>query len=383
MFAVHAIASMSIFAVSVLAPEIAASAGIDPAWVGTFMAITFCSAMLAGTIAGNLIDRFGAIRVCQFSLLLAVVSLLVLSSALLPLLICSAILLGLTYGPLNPTSAHILVQLGSVRWRALIFSIKQTGVPVGGTLAGVLLPLLATRWGWQLAVLSIIVLALSVLLLLQPLRPHFDQQRNTPRRLELASVLGPIRLVLGDPVLRRLTLVAFAYASCQASVGAFYVVYLVTAEGMPLTLAGSAFAFVQLGGIGGRLSWGALAGRWIAARRLLALIGLLTTASLYTTTLIDVSWSFPLLAVQGLILGASSFGWNGVFLSEAASLAPEGHASDTTGGVQFIMFGGIVVVPPLFGLLVGTSGSYVLAFYAVSAIALVAAGALLLDNTRG
>ncbi|MCB1810174.1 MAG: MFS transporter, partial [Candidatus Competibacteraceae bacterium] len=261
-----------------------------------------------------------------------------------------------------------------------IFSVKQTGVPAGGALAGAILPLLVALWDWRVAALSIAALALLVLLLLQPLRARFDQNRTTPQRLGLASVAGPIALVLSDPVLRRLTLVAFAYAGCQVSVGAFYVVYLVAAEDMTLSQAGSAFAFVQMGGIGGRLLWGSLAGRWINPRRLLALIGLLTAASLFATTLIQPDWPFLLLAVQGLILGASSFGWNGVFLSEAASLAPAGRAGDTTGGVQFIMFGGVVVVPPLFGLLAGVSGSYAIAFYAVAAVALSAVGFLLWDR---
>ena len=371
---------MSVFAVSVLAPEIAATANIAPAWIGAFMAITYIGAMLAGTITGNLVDRFGPIRVCQFTLLLAAISLVVLSSAFWPLLALSAALLGLAYGPLNPASAHILVQLGSLRWRPLIFSVKQTGVPAGGALAGAILPLLVALWDWRVAALSIAALALLVLLLLQPLRARFDQNRTTPQRLGLASVAGPIALVLSDPVLRRLTLVAFAYAGCQVSVGAFYVVYLVAAEDMTLSQAGSAFAFVQMGGIGGRLLWGSLAGRWINPRRLLALIGLLTAASLFATTLIQPDWPFLLLAVQGLVLGASSFGWNGVFLSEAASLAPAGRAGDTTGGVQFIMFGGVVVVPPLFGLLAGVSGSYAIAFYAVAAVALSAVGFLLWDR---
>ena len=382
MFAVLTIASMSVFAVSILTPAIATTASVNPAWVGAFMAIAYFGAMLAGTITGNLVDRFGAIRICQLTLLLAAAGLLILCSAQLPLLILSAVLLGLAYGPLNPASAHILVQLGALRWRPLIFSIKQTGVPTGGALAGAVLPLLVALWSWRAAALTIAVMALLVLLLIQPLRSQFDRKRAIPRRLGLASVLGPISLVLGDPVLRRLTLIAFAYGGCQVSVGTFYVVYLVTAQKMTLAQAGSAFAFVQLGGIGGRLLWGFLAGRWINPRYLLAMIGLLTTLSLYTTTLIQADWPFVLLALHGLVLGASSFGWNGVFLSEAASLAPEGRASDTTGGVQFIMFGGVVVLPPIFGLLVGISGSYSVAFTAVTAVALTAVCFLVLGQTR-
>ena len=37
---------------------------------------------------------------------------------------------------------------------------------------------------------------------------------------------------------------------------------------------------------------------------------------------------------------------------------------DATGGTQFVMFGGVTVVPPVFGVLVDLTGSYVTPFIA-------------------
>jgi MFS family permease len=63
---------------------------------------------------------------------------------------------------------------------------------------------------------------------------------------------------------------------------------------------------------------------------------------------------FPVL----VIFGASAIGWNGVFLAEIARLAPAGQASVATGGTLCITFLGVVLGPPLFGVLAGILKSY-------------------------
>ena len=93
-----------------------------------------------------------------------------------------------------------------------------------------------------------------------------------------------------------------------------------------------------------------------------------------------MSSDWPLSGVIALatLLGASSLGWNGVMLSEVATHAPEGLAVDATAGMQVVMFGGITVVPPVFGYLVIRSGSFTASFATVAALAVV--GALLVSR---
>jgi MFS family permease len=377
MLLVAAVASMAVFSVAVLAPEAAPAIGFDPAYIGGFNAVVYLFAMFIGTITGVFVERYGAIRVSQVALLAAGAGILLLAlvspfSALL-----SAICLGIAYGPLNPASANVLIKVGNPRWWPLIFSIKQTGIPLGGMLAGALTPWLAAVWGWQGAACIIAGLALLSLLLAQPLRRSIDADRKPGKTLADISVTKPLKMVFSERLLRGLTMVGFVYAGCQVSVGAFYVVYLVHDLDMALTRAGFLFAVLQLGGVCGRIIWGSLAGRWMAPNQLLAVLGLLTAICLVITTVITLSWPWWQLAILGFVLGASSFGWNGVFLSEVARLAPEGKAGEITGGVQFVMFGGVVVVPPCFSLIVTLSQSYTIAFNAVAFMAVLIAGYLL------
>ena len=199
--------------------------------------------------------------------------------------------------------------------------------------------------------------------------------------LEWRRLVEPVRLALVEPNLRGYTLAAFAYAGCQLSIMSFMVVFLTRAVDMSLVLAGSVFACLQIGGFAGRLVWGGVASRLNAPRAVLAAIGLITAACLIVTPFMDGNW--PLLGVIGLatLLGVSSLGWNGVLLSEVATHAPEGLAVDATAGMQVVMFGGITVIPPLFGFLVMTTESFTTAFVTVAVLAVT--GAVLLLRMPG
>jgi MFS family permease len=87
-----------------------------------------------------------------FGLLLAVTA----TATVLPLLLMLATLsIGIGYGLTNPTSAQVLSQHASERHRGLIFSIKQTGVPIGVALAGLLIPIFLGWFSWRGAVVAV------------------------------------------------------------------------------------------------------------------------------------------------------------------------------------------------------------------------------------
>lgn len=377
MLAVLTVAAMSTHSVSVLAPEAAPEIGVPAAYIGAFVSITFTSAMLSGAVTGTFVGRFGAVRVCQISMLAAALGMSVLMLATVPAVVLCAILLGVAHGPFNPASAHILVKVATPEWRPLVFSIKQSGVPLGGVLAGALVPTLMIFIGWKGAVLVVGVLAIAVLVVLQPLRRRFDADRNPGQRLTSVSLMKPLRLVFSHRGLRPLALSAFTYAGCQLSAVGFFVVYLTDAVGMPLVRAGLVFALFQLAGGCGRVLLGAVSGRLVPARRILILLGMVIAFGLVMMALITRQWPLAFIMAVAVILGASSLGWNGVNLSEIAARAPEGQISEATGGVQFVMFAGIVVVPPLFGAVVNLMDDYTIAFLLLAALAITGSVSLM------
>ncbi|MFQ5936437.1 MAG: MFS transporter [Acidiferrobacterales bacterium] len=368
MLAVLTMGSMANFTVAVIAPEAAPDIGVPATYIGLFTSIVYFVAMVSGTLTGTFIFRYGAIRVCQFTMLMAASGMAAITFASPLFAVIAAILLGLAYGPYNPASAHVLVGLSTPRWRPLIFSAKQTGVPLGGALAGAVVPLLILGYGWEGAALIVGVVALVVMMAVQPLRRTFDADRRPNWPLASASMIKPLRLVFTDPMLRRYLMVGFAYSGTQVSIGAFFVVYLAQAVNMSLVEAGVLFAFVQAGGILGRIVWALIAERFISTRTLLVWLGLLTAVSLVVTATVTSAWPRAVIAALGFVLGTSSFGWVGIYLYEIARLAPEGKAGEATGGTQFVSFSGVVIMPPCFGALVNLTGSYTIAFSAISVL---------------
>ncbi len=369
MLAVLTTSSMAVFTVAVLAPEAAPDLGLDPKLIGPYTSVVYFFAAIVGAMTGGLIARFGAIRVCQSTMVAAAAGMLLLAAGHPLAALLSACVLGFNYGPFNPASAHILSGLTSARWQPFVFSLKQTGVPLGGALAGAVVPLLVIAFGWRGAALAVGVIGVVMAVLLQPLRRRFDKGSGPVSITALINVWAPVRLVIINPVLRRYTLAAFAYAGCQVSSGVFMVVYLTESHGLTLTLAGLILTCMQIGGFAGRLAWGAISERYLSSRVMLVLLGIMAAVCLVLTAMMSDAWPMPFIALVSTLLGMSIFGWNGIMLSEIATHSPPGMAAETTAGMQFVMFGGIVVFPLTFGLLAASVG-YPAAFGLLSLFAL-------------
>lgn len=374
--AVQVAVALAALTLPAVAPVVARDFGVPTSTVGTYISLVYVGAALAALPAGGVVLRVGALRVSQLALLLCAAGLLLGLMPLLPVAAAAAILLGLGYGPVTPASSHVLTQTAAASNRNLVFSIKQTGVPAGTALAGVLVPPLTVAFGWQAAAATVAVACVLIALLVQPLRAPLDADRDRSARISLAALADGLRLVARMPRLRTMAAVSFVYAGMQMCVSAFAVAYLADELGLPLVTAGLALTSANAAGIVARIVWGGVADRWLAPRATLALIGWLMAVASGAAALFDVSWSLAPLLLVCVALGATAIGWNGVYLSEVARLAPAGKAAVATGGCLFFTFVGVVVCPFLFGWLQRAAGSYAIC-YAVSAGVCAAVAALL------
>ena len=372
-----AVGSSSILAVAVSAPDSAPDIGVPATYVGLFTGLVYFVSMFTGSFCTGLIVRYGPIRVLQATALFSILGMVVFTFASPLATVLCAILLGIAYGPINPANAPILLQITHSGNRAFMFSIKQSGVTVGGAAAALVVPLVATWWNWQAGILAIAVLGVASILILQPMHARFDSIRtSTPMQWSLSSFIVPVIQIMKIPLLRGFAMVGFTYAGVQISVSSFFVVYLVE-QGFSLVEAGVCFLFVNLGGILGRVAWGGLSDKWLTPKYTLTVIGIISAVSLSGMFLISDSWNHFFLYVFSFVLGASTHGWNGVFLSEVANQAPEGEAHNWTGGVQFLIYGGVALLPPIFGVIIVATSGYTLPFFLIAISALLASLLLL------
>ena len=361
------------FAVPVFAVPLARDLGIAPGTVGFYMSAVFSTAMVSALMAGHGVRRFGAIRMVQLALAAAAMALLTLSTGALALVVIAALFMGLAYGPTTPASSHILARTTPPRLMPLVFSIKQTGVPAGGALAGLLVPPMVLAWGWRGASVAIAVVCLVAIPILQPLRGRLDHDRAPGAQIQ-GGFLAPIRLVLGEPTLRRMAFMSFSFSAVQMSMIAYLVTYLIEVVGLDLVAAGLVLAAAQLAGVTGRIVWGAASGTVIDARRLLIGLGIVMSGASLATAGFAPGWPPLAIYATAVLFGATAIGWNGVFLAEFARIAPTGEAGMATAGAVFVTFGGIVVAPGLFGLLLAGGLGYTGGFVMLALIALIGTG---------
>ena len=372
-----AVGSSAILAVAVSAPDSAPEIGVRATYVGLFTGFVYFVAMFSGSFCTGFIIKYGPVRVLQFTALFAIAGLVVFTFASPFATVLCAIFLGIAYGPINPANAPVLLAITNRGNRAFMFSIKQSGVTVGGAAAALLVPMVAAWWNWEAGIIAVAMLGVFTLIMLQPLRSRFDETRsNINLSWSLATMMAPVRQIMKIPLLRGFAIVGFTYAGVQISVSSFFVVFLVE-QGFTLVEAGVCFLFVNLGGIIGRVAWGGLSDKWLTPKYTLTVIGVISALCLSGMFMVSDSWHKFFLYVFSFVVGASTHGWNGVFLSEVANQAPEGEAHNWTGGVQFLIYGGVAILPPVFGLIiVGTSG-YTIPFFAIALCALLASFSLL------
>jgi MFS family permease len=372
--AIQVYTSLAGTAATVLAPEIARDLALPATLIGVYVGLVYAGSMAAALASGAFIARYGAIRVSQACVLLCAVGIALVAAAgiapglALVLLVGAPLVVGSGYGPITPASSHVLARTAPPSRMALTFSIKQTGVPLGAALAGAALPGIALAWGWREAVAAVAVAGLGVAVGAQPSRRALDADRDPAHPLSPASVLSPLRLVLGSPALAELAAISFVYAAMQVCLMSYLVVYLTEALGLPLVLAGLALTAANVGGIVGRIGWGYVADRRVQPRRLLGILGLASGLGAYATAAFGAGWPTLALFAVSAVFGATAIGWNGVQLAEVARHAPPGRAGAVTGAAGFVTFAGVVVGPPLFALLAASTGSYRVGFVAFGSL---------------
>ena len=381
--AIQMYTSLAAAAGPVLAPELGRDLGIAPKWVGVFIGLTYAGAMIASLVSGGLIRRYGAIRVSQVCVAVCATGIAIVAvvpPAALPLLVVAAIGMGLGYGPITPASSHVLARTTPASRMSLVFSIKQTGVPAGTALAGALLPGLALTLGWRGACVGVAIVGIVVCAAAQSMRAPLDADRRPDAPISVAGAFAPLAIVFRHRALTELTLISCAYAAVQVSLTTFLVVYLTEALQWTLVSAGFALTAATVGGVVGRIGWGALADRTRSARVVLATIGLLAGACATLMALAGPQWPVATVVILSAIFGATAIGWNGVQLAELARQAPAGQVGLVTGAGGFVTFAGVVAGPPLFAALAGITGSYSSGF-ALAAIASIG-GALAILTLR-
>jgi len=344
---VLAVGSFSVIGASANAPLLRESLGLSAVGVGAIASVAYLGAMLSASPAGRLTDRHGPSRIIVTGLgLLALGDFIALLAPHPIVFYCGILVLGLGYGAINPPTTVVSNPPNPQR-RGLVLSVKQSGVPIGGVVAGAVLPSVGLEWGWRaafaLGLVLCAVLAMTVLLRggyrAQPLTGSAAARARSARRLRLPQGYAYGLLIAG----------------VQVSIFAFTAVYLVEARGLSNERAGLGVSTLLMGGVIGRLFWG-----WLSdSRPTLRLPVLQATAFLGALSILSLLLVPDWALIGALIaVGTTSVGWNGVYIAAVAEACLPHRIGAATGVSLTLINLGAIVVPLIIGVVVHVSGSW-------------------------
>jgi MFS family permease len=358
----------------VYAPVVTRDLGVAPQAVALHAGLLAVFGVVAGFALSGAVARYGGVRTLQLSVVCAGVGFLLAASGSSIAVLASAIVIGTGMGLGMPASAQLLAAASPPERLGIVFSVKQSGVPVAIGLSGVLIPglLLVMHWRTSLALLA--AAALPMLALLQPLRGPLDSTRRSGAPLGGSGILEPVRLVLARRGLRTLAVTVLLLAIVQGALISFTVTFLNLELGYSLVLAGAALTSGQVAAALARLAYGWWADRVGDPFPVIGSLALGSSLAALAVALVQPGW--PGLAVHAVVIlfSVTAGGWVGLYQTALVRYADPTAIPASAVGTQAFMFAGGIAGPIVFALISTLAGSYSVAFAAFGAIALVAAG---------
>ena len=346
---------------AVIAPAIITDLSIDAAWIGVYFGLTALASLIAQLGCGSFIVRHGALRMSQLSLVMLAAGTALAALGTPLALVLSAIVCGGGGAVSTPASSHLLARVSSPRYLPLVFSIKQTAVPAGLLLGGLLGPQLTEWIGWRSTMLSSAAACAVFVLVLQPLRRSFDTDRVPTRTFRMSDFRTTLFSVLGTPGLRALSFACLAFNGLQAVVTAYFVVYLTTIGYTPVA-AGLVFSVAVAVAVPGRILWGWIGSSYVSPRLMMAGLALGMAGSAALLALCSAGWPTLAVGLIACVLSATALSWHGILLAETARAAPEDMRGGVTGGVLSVGQVGALALPLLYSGLLDLTGSYGVGF---------------------
>jgi sugar phosphate permease len=368
--------SLAVLSVAPLSPFFVEAFRLSRAQVGLLLPAVYLGGVLMSLPSGWLTDHLGVRLILGGGLALIglMIGIAAGTWAFAALLGC-LVVAGFGFSVLNPATGKAIVDWFPPRRRGAAMGVKQTGLTVGGVIASLALPPLAHAYGWRLALLAAsgAALLMALLVALTYRQPAVSPVSAPSRRVRLGEVGVYFRrwgvvLVLVS---------GFLLSTAQSSLLGYLVLY--SKETFELSAIGAAqlLALAQVGGTAGRLVWGFASDRFFGGRRRPGItINALLGAASYALFALGDGLEPSLLVPIALVAGFGAFGWVGLYFALVAEIGGSRHAGLLTGVAVSFSWSGVLVGPPLFGLVLEASGSYTQPWLVLTAIALAVALAL-------
>lgn len=351
--------------VAVLAPFLRADYDLSLTEIGLALATVSIGSMVTLLPWGLLADRIGERAVLAGGLGAAAVAMVAAAYASsFASLVAALTVAGAAGASVNAASGRAVMSWFDAGQRGFALGIRQTAIPIGGAVAALVLPAVATAGGLRAAFLTLAGGCFGA-----AVAGGIGLREAPPDREEtLTRSEHPLR----DRRIWRLAVASALLVGAQISVLAFAVLFLHDERSLSTAVAAALLAIMQLLGAGLRIGMGRWSDR--VGRRVAPLLRLSFALAVALATSAALTEAPLALLLPALVLaGALGLSWNGLAFTATAELAGRARSGAALGFQQTALSIAAAATPPLFAALVEAS-SWGIAFGCAAVLPLAGAG---------
>ncbi|HHI3607608.1 TPA: MFS transporter [Bacillus anthracis] len=326
---------------------------------GLLVSVVNVGPLFCMLFVGRLLDQYNE------KILISISSFLLGSSLLLTNIVSRfngllfvLLLIGMFYSVSQPGGSKVILKWFPKENRGLAMGIRQAGIPIGGALAGVLIPFLTVQYNMTYAINSIACICIigGVLFFVFYKEPYVQEEARKGH-IKI-SFWMELKVVICKKELYPIYITGICMISLQMVLVGHFMKFLAGEQSITSIVAGTVFSVMFFSGMIGRIALAAISDVFYKGNRRIPLfiavcasIGLilLLVMNIHTIT------SGVLYSVSAL-LGFFSIGWFSLFIAEVAELASEESVGITVSVALTLNQIAIIVAPVLFGYIVDEKG---------------------------
>ncbi|KOS60293.1 MFS transporter [Lysinibacillus sp. FJAT-14222] len=309
---------------------------------------------------GYLMDKKGEKQIIGWgSILLGFSALLLMLVNDYTVLLILLLVVGIWYGSAQTGGSTAIVKWFPDKHRGLAIGIRQTGIPIGGALASVILTYMYHHFSLSSVhlVQGLVAIAGGLLFLLIYQEPK-NRVTVAATSVTLKEKLNAIK---NNKNLYPIYIVGIVMMTLQMILVAHFMSYLHQEGGYSLTEAGQYLSLVLIGGMVGRVAIAWISDQFFAQKREHLLMMVMAGAVILTVILPLMLHVEILMLLFCFVLGFVALGWYSLFIACVTEQSNPNYVGLTVSAALTLNQLFIVIAPTLFGFMVTIFSSYQLA----------------------
>ncbi|MDA2289927.1 MFS transporter [Bacillus cereus group sp. Bc191] len=293
------------------------------------------------------------------------------------------LLIGMFYSVSQPGGSKVILKWFRKENRGLAMGIRQAGIPIGGALAGVLIPFLTVQYNMTYAINSIACICIiGGLLFFMFYKEPYVEEEARKGHIKI-SFWMELKVVICKKELYPIYITGICMISLQMVLVGHFMKFLAGEQSITSIVAGTVFSVMFFSGMIGRIALATISDvLYKGNRRIPLFIAVCASIGLILLLVMNIhTITSGILYSVSALLGFFSIGWFSLFIAEVAELASEESVGITVSVALTLNQIAIIIAPVLFGYIVDEKG-YTYAWLCIVVLLSISAVSLYRKNKK-